>query len=75
MQDNHPTLLYTPEPPTSMQRHHRFQWSTKNILPLAPDAYVVRESGALWQVRVKETLALVYAGPGPVEVVRSPAPF
>jgi hypothetical protein len=47
----------------------------EEVLPLAPEAYKVHRTEADWWVVIEtETGTTVYAGPGPVEVVRSPAP-
>ena len=65
----YPTLLCTPP------------WITEGILPtetplpLEPEAYVVTQVGDAWRVTVRHSGEVVYAGPGPVEVVGSPAPF
>jgi hypothetical protein len=46
------------------------------ILLLPVDAYVIRQKAPDWfEVRVRDNNDLVYSGIGPVEVVRSPAPF
>lgn len=45
------------------------------VLPLPPEDYDVCQSDTLWRVTVKGTGDLVYLGSGPVEVVRSRAPF
>lgn len=44
-------------------------------MPLPFRQYVVWEIGPIWHVTVRTTGELVYCGPGPVEVVDSPAPF
>lgn len=64
----HPTLLRKPGPPPTMLEE---RW-----LPLAPEAYEVTcPTPDVWVVRVLATGQLVYRGPGPVEVLRSRAPF
>jgi hypothetical protein len=45
------------------------------VLPLEPEAYAVTQEGEVWRVMVKHSEAMLYAGPGPVELVESPAPF
>jgi hypothetical protein len=44
-------------------------------LPLGDVDYEVRRSDDIWQVMVRSTGELIYAGPGPVQVRRSAAPF
>jgi hypothetical protein len=44
-------------------------------LPLGEADYEVRRSDDIWQVVVRSTGELIYAGPGPVRIRRSPAPF
>jgi hypothetical protein len=63
----HPTLLRVPGPPPMMVE--------ERILSLAPEAYQVSQTGAWWVVTVVATGDEVYRGPGPVEVLRSRAPF
>ena len=63
----HPTLLRKPGPPPTMLE--------ERFLPLAPAAYQVSQAGAWWVVTVVATGEEVYRGPGPVEVLRSRAPF
>ncbi len=63
----HPTLLDAPD----------LQWkiAAEHVLPLPPEAYQVTPGEDWWFVTVRETGSLVYAGPGPVRVRLSPAPF
>jgi hypothetical protein len=63
----HPTLLRKPGPPPTMIE--------ERFLPLAPEAYQVSHAGAWWVVTVVATAEEVYRGPGPVQVLRSRAPF
>ena len=64
----HPTLLRTPG-----QRRHGFPH--ERILPCAPgDCAITEMPRGFFTVRDKQG-ARLYFGPGPVEVVRSPAPF
>jgi len=44
-------------------------------LPLGEEDYEVRQADDLWKVVVRSTGELIYAGPGPVQIRRSPAPF
>ena len=48
---------------------------TETVLPLEAQAYVVTQEGEVWRVMVKHTGKVLYAGPGPVVLVESPAPF
>jgi hypothetical protein len=48
---------------------------TETALPLEAEAYAVTQEGEVWQVTVKHSGEVLYAGPGPVELVESPAPF
>jgi len=47
----------------------------EQVMPLPEWQYVVWQIGPIWHVTVRTTGELVYCGPGPVEVVGSPAPF
>lgn len=67
----HPTLLRRPE--LDLIGHAGL--IVEDILPKPPDAYQVASVGAWWTVREVATAAIVYSGPGPVEVLRSRAPF
>ena len=63
----HPTLLRVPGlPPTMVE---------ERVLDLPPAAYQVGRAGAWWTVTVAATGAEIYRGPGPIEVLRSRAPF
>lgn len=44
-------------------------------LPGPPQDYHVEHVASLWVVRVIATGEAIYRGPGPVEVLRSRAPF
>ena len=44
-------------------------------LQLGEEDYEVRQIDDLWKVVVRSTGELIYAGPGPVQIRRSPAPF
>lgn len=48
---------------------------TETLLPLEAEAYAVTQEGEIWRVTVKHSGEVVYAGPGPVVQVESPAPF
>ncbi|WP_431153402.1 hypothetical protein [Acidovorax facilis] len=48
---------------------------TETVLPLEADAYAVTLEGEVWRVRVKHSGVVLYEGPGPVELVESPATF
>lgn len=62
----HPTLL----------RVRRGNWlADLRCLPLAPWKYDVSDNAGTWSVLVVDTGECVYAGPGPVEVTMSRAPF
>jgi hypothetical protein len=63
----HPTLLRRPE----LDLIGRPGLIAEDVLPLSPEAYQVANDGAWWTVREVATSAIVYSGPGPVEVVRS----
>ena len=47
----------------------------EQIIPGSVEDYDVVEEGGQWTVIAIPTGQRIYAGPGPVEVVRSPAPF
>ena len=48
---------------------------TETVLPLEAEAYAVTQEGEIWRVMVKHSGQVLYAGPGPVVLVESPAPF
>mgnify|MGYP001552678449 CR=1 FL=1 len=66
--DDHPTLLRKPG---------RYGHQTECVLPGRPCDYTVEESQSNWFVVVVliDNPGVIYEGPGPVEIVRSPAPF
>ncbi|WP_295855899.1 hypothetical protein [uncultured Xylophilus sp.] len=72
--DRHPTLLTNPHIRVVGLSDCGLDRET-HILDLPAAEYVIHQNGAHWQVRRKDTLALVYSGPGPVDVTTSPAPF
>lgn len=49
--------------------------AAEQVMPLPEWQYVVWQIGPIWHVTVRTSGELVYCGPGPVEVVGSPAPF
>lgn len=67
---NYPTLLCTP--PWKIEG----VFPTETVLPLEPEAYAVMHVGEkTWRVTIKHSGEVIYEGPGPLEVVGSPAPF
>lgn len=72
--DCHPTLLTNPHIRVVGLSDCRLDRETY-ILDLPAAEYVIRQDGAHWQVRRKDTLALIYSGPGPVDISISAAPF
>lgn len=40
-----------------------------------PEDFIVQQHGSWWMVTNRKNQETIYAGPGPVEVFRSPAPF
>ncbi|NMM78879.1 hypothetical protein B2J86_05725 [Acidovorax sp. SRB_14] len=66
---NYPTLLRTPA------RKGEGGFPKQTLLPLEPQAYAITQQGETWRVAVKHTGEVIYAGPGPVQLVASPAPF
>ena len=53
-----------------------FGWQEIRALPLPADAYVIREKAPDWfEVRLRDGGEMIYSGIGPVEVLRSPAPY
>lgn len=65
---DHPTLLRRPNRDPLFRR-------VEETLPGAVSDYRVVQVGDAWSVVHEPTGREVYAGPGPVEVVRSRAPF
>ncbi|MBU0747651.1 MAG: hypothetical protein KKB08_10805 [Gammaproteobacteria bacterium] len=66
---NYPTLLCTP--PWKIEG----VFPTETLLPLEPEAYTITQEGDIWRVTVKHSGEVLYEGPGPLELVESPAPF
>jgi hypothetical protein len=65
----YPTLLRHPA-----IAPHRL--TVEEVLPLTPEAYAVHQQAAdWWVVTVAATGEVIYRGLGPVEVLRSRAPF
>jgi len=63
----YPTLLHTPHPD--------YDWIRAQILPGLPEDYTVFEV-CTGRFTVRDARCLcIYYGPGPVEVLRSQAPF
>ena len=63
--DNHPTLLRTPG---------QYGFPNERILPGRPETYSATPSGD-WVLITCQQGRIVYFGPGPANVVLSPAPF
>ncbi len=66
---DYPTLLCTPA------GKMKGVFPRETVLPLEPQAYAIQQQGETWRVTVKRTGEVLYAGPGPVQLVASPAPF
>ncbi len=66
---NYPTLMCTPPGRAGGV------FPAETVLPLEAEAYAVTQEGEMWRVTVKHSGDLLYAGPGPVVLVESPAPF
>lgn len=64
----HPTLLRRPG-------FDRLRLAVEEHLHGRPSDYLVRQVGSVWVVTAKAQGVVVYSGPGPDEVFRSPAPF
>lgn len=62
----YPTLLRTPK---------GVGLSPERILPGAVSDYFIEKAHDGWLLVISSQGGLVYFGPGPVSVVRSPAPF
>ncbi|MDR7095429.1 hypothetical protein [Hydrogenophaga laconesensis] len=65
---DHPTLLCRPNADPLITR-------SQEVLPGLPCDYTLLHQGDVWTVSRVLTGEVVYQGPGPVEVVRSPTPF
>ena len=65
---SHPTLLRIPTWYSDLAHD-------EVVLSLPPEDYDIRQVGKLWRVTIGGTDEFVYLGGGPVEVVRSRAPF
>lgn len=68
MEPDHPTLLRRPS-------FGAWKAPVEEILQGLPEDYEVHQVSEIWTVTAKVQGVVVYAGPGPVEVFRSPAPF
>jgi len=68
MNPDHPTLLRRPDP-------GRIPSIVEEVLAGEPCDYRIVRVGDAWAVQEVMSGAVVYAGQGPVEVMRSPAPF
>lgn len=68
MTPEHPTVLRRPND-DPIFRH------VEEILPGNPADYSIWQVGEVWTVIHGLAKEVVYEGPGPVEVIRSPAPF
>lgn len=63
---SHPTLLRTPG---------RYDFPNARILPGSASDYITEEVHPGWALVVTIEGGLVFFGPGPASVTRSPAPF
>lgn len=63
-----PTLIRYPNSDPILRTEER-------VIPGSVEDYVVKQDGDLWTVIALPTKQQIYKGSGPVEVVRSPAPF
>lgn len=66
---SYPTLMCTPPGGAGGE------FPAEAVLPLEAGAYAVTQEGEVWRVAVKHSGEVLYAGPGPVVLVESPAPF
>lgn len=48
-----------------------YKWT----VPQSGARYSITQEGEVWRVMVKHSGEVLYEGPGPVELVESPAPF
>lgn len=64
--DHHPTLVHLVG---------TWEYEDVAVLPHPPARYYVMQSGEVWRVVEVATGEVQYRGPGPVELIRSPAPF
>jgi hypothetical protein len=63
-----PTLIRHPNDDPIFRR-------VETVIPGSVEDYEVTEQGGQWMVIAIPTGEKIYDGPGPVEIVRSPAPF
>lgn len=66
LEPGHPTLLRTPG---------RYGYPRERVLPGSAIDYITDEANYGWVLVVTTQGGLVYFGPGPASIVRSPAPF
>ena len=68
-----PTLLHIPRLLNGQPVPGAFP--EQHALPLPADAYTLTQSGGMCFVNERASGRFVYAGPGPVVIAESPAPF
>ena len=64
----YPTLIRYPDPGSALRGHEQ-------EVPGQPSDYIVQQLGVWWMVTRQDSQETIYAGPGPVEVLQSRAPF
>lgn len=65
----------TPLYPTLLRTPGRYGLPRERVLQGAPGDYVVEPMSPDWVLVAKVLEGVVYYGPGPAHVLRSPAPF
>lgn len=67
--------MYNPSHPTLLRTPGRYSLPNVRILPGSASDYITNEIHPGWVLVVTLEDGLVYFGPSPASVVRSPAPF
>ena len=68
-------MMYNPNHPTLLRTPGRYGFPNERILPGSASDYITDQDDQGWLLVVTLEDDLVYFGPGPVSVARSPAPF
>ncbi|SUY78996.1 Uncharacterised protein [Comamonas testosteroni] len=67
--------MHNPSHPTLLHTAGRYGFPNERILPGSTSDYITEAVHPGWVLVVTIEDGLVYFGPGPASVVRSPAPF
>ena len=68
-------MMHNPSHPTLLRTPGRYGFPNERILPGCASDYITEAIQLGWVLVITLDDGLVYFGPGPASVVRSPAPF